>query len=98
MQFLSENYLNACQIFERFGYCKTNLNRLLVFCTGLVATSIRFGGHQFGTILTMLPGTNYNAPEAEPAPGEAISGKLSYLSLLNLCTKYSSLFVSRHSA
>jgi len=36
VQFLSENRLNGCQIFGRFGYKKKpNQNRILVFGTSL---------------------------------------------------------------
>ena len=38
VQFLSENRLNGCQIFGRFGFQKPNPNRILVFSTLLSMT------------------------------------------------------------
>jgi len=35
MQFLSENRLNGCQIFGRFGFYKQNPNRISVFRTSV---------------------------------------------------------------
>jgi len=38
MQFLSENRLNGCQIFGRFGFWKRNPNQISVFRTSLMVT------------------------------------------------------------
>ena len=42
MQFLSENRLNGCQLFGRFGFLKPNpnTNRILAFRTSLVTMGL----------------------------------------------------------